>query len=65
MQRNRARDTLLMFRTLGQSFGGDKKSVKSFVEDVSQWLPAEERNGGKKSPSEFLAAVQKGFKLKK
>jgi len=66
VQRNRARDTLSLFSTVGQAFGGDKKSVKEYVKSVSVWLPAHERGGGAKSADDFITLMREGkFKLEK
>jgi len=65
VQRNNARSYLRNFSSLGQAFGGDKKSVKQFVDTASAWLPAQERNGGVKTANDFVEVVRKGLKLKK
>lgn len=64
LQRNDARACLRQFSTIGQAFGGDKNSVKEFVDNVSQWLPPEERNAGAKSSDDFISLAKKGFNLK-
>jgi hypothetical protein len=64
LQRNDTRSTLRNFSTFGQAFGGDKKSVKKFIDDLSVWLPKEERNGGAKGTQDFVEMIRKGVKLK-
>ena len=59
LQRNGTRDLLRGFSATQQAFGGDKKSVKAFIEQVSAWLPDEERNGGKKSADDFVSYMVK------
>lgn len=65
LQRNDARKHLRDFSTISQAFGGDKKSVKKFVDDASVWLPAYERNGGAKGTEDFVDLIRKGVKLKR
>ena len=65
LQRNEARRCLRDFATLGQAFGGDKKSVKAFIDQTSVWLPACERGGGVKGTDDFVALIKKGVNLKK
>ena len=66
LQRNSTRDFLRGFSASQQAFGGDKKSVKAFVDQVSAWLPAEERNGGKKTADDFVSWMKRsnGAKIK-
>lgn len=64
LQRNDARANLRQFATVSQAFGGDKKSVKEFVDQESQWLPAHERNGGAGNEDDFISVLRKGVKLK-
>jgi len=65
LKRKEARDTLNQFSCLQQAFGGDKKTIKSFIASVSAWLPTEERQGGAKNADDFIAVIKKGIKLKK
>ena len=65
LQRNDARAYLRDFSALSQAFGGDKKSVKKFVENASMWLPSNERNGGHKKVDDFVDLIRKGVNLKK
>lgn len=67
LQRNDTRAFLQDFSASQQAFGGDPKSVKKFIKQVSAWLPSEERNGGKKSVDDFVSWMtkSKGAKIKK
>lgn len=60
LQRNDARSCLRQFTIIGQAFGGDKKSVKEFTDDIARWLPREERNSGTKGSEDYIAAMTKG-----
>jgi uncharacterized protein with von Willebrand factor type A (vWA) domain len=66
LQRNDTRVLLRNFSATQQAFGGDKKSVTAFIDQVSAWLPAEERNGGKKTADDFVEWMRKsgGAKIK-
>lgn len=64
LQRNVARQQIRDFSTLSQAFGGDKKSVKKFIDNASMWLPVWERNGGAKGKDDFVSLIRKGVKLK-
>jgi len=61
IQRNDARADLRHFSIVSQAFGGDKKSVKEFISNVSAWLPSQERGQGS---DDFMKLAQKGIKLK-
>jgi len=64
LQRNDARQQLRDFSTFSQAFGGDKKSVKKFIDGASVWLPVWERNGGAKGTDDFVSLIRKGVKIK-
>ena len=64
LQRNETRHFLRNFSGMQQAFGGDKKSIKTFLDSVMSWLPAEER-GAKKGVNDFVDLVRQGLKIKK
>ena len=59
LQRNEARTYLKQFSCLQMAFGGDKKSLKEFINNASVWLPKEERQGGRKYTDDFLGMLGK------
>jgi hypothetical protein len=60
LQRNEARSYLSHFVSMGQAFGGDKKSIKAFLADSSKWLPDYEKVGGRKKGLDDLVQSIKG-----
>lgn len=65
IKRTEARTTLKSFSRMQQAFNGTKKSVKGFIDEVSAWLPSQERNGGHKGVDDFISLMNKGLKLGK
>ena len=65
LQRNDARLQLRNYSTIAHAFGGGKKEVKKFIDNLSVWLPAHERNGGAKGKDDFVQLIRDGVKLKR
>ena len=64
LKRKEAREDVKMLYLVNQANHGDKKSIASFTEMLSAWLPSQESGDGKQQLGKFRALMQ-GKKLKK
>lgn len=59
VERIRARDHMLQLSLTQNAFHGDKKSFKSLVDRLKEWLPRQERNAGKGNAEQLANMLQR------